>query len=167
MRLRTSSMRSLTVSPPSRLDTYRIVSLGAGERKVSRRLTRIDTSCITRDVSETTTVRRPVPKKVYALRLGERIRWARKSAGLSHDKLVDAIGRSNRGHLIKVEHGEHTPRADLRDAIADATNVPRELFADEDEDESRAMPLSADEFAMLGTLMARLGPTLAHVEVEA
>lgn len=86
---------------------------------------------------------------------------------MSHDRLVDALGRSNRGHLIKIEQGEHTPRADLRDAIADATNVPRELFADED-GETRAMPLTPDEFAMLGTLMARLGPTLAQpVEVEA
>jgi transcriptional regulator with XRE-family HTH domain len=86
-----------------------------------------------------TTARREIPAKVRELRLGDRIRWARRSAGLSHDRLVEALGRSNRGHLIKIERGDHIPRADLRDAIADATNVPRELFADEDEEEDPAM----------------------------
>lgn len=88
-------------------------------------------------MSNATSARRDVPKKVYALRLGERIKWARKSAGISHDRLVEKIGRSNRGHLIKVEQGTHTPGADLRDALADALNVPRDLFADEDDAESR------------------------------
>lgn len=90
------------------------------------------------------TARREVPAKIRELRLGERIRWARRSAGLSHDRLVEVLGRSNRGHLIKIERGDHIPRTDLRDAIADATNVPRELFADEDEEESRTVSL--DDF---------------------
>lgn len=69
-----------------------------------------------------------------------RIKWARESARLSHDRLVTAIGRSNRGHLIKIEKGDHIPRVDLRNAIADATNVPRELFgADEDDEEAAQM----------------------------
>jgi transcriptional regulator with XRE-family HTH domain len=89
------------------------------------------------------------------------MKWARTSVGLSHDRLVAEMGRSNRGHLIKVEAGTHIPREDLRNTWADATNVPRELFASDDDEESRAMPLSRDEFAMLGALMARLGPTLA------
>lgn len=63
------------------------------------------------------------------------MKWARTSAGLSHDRLVAAMGRSNRGHVIKVERGDHVPRPDLRAAWADATNVPRELFESEDEDE--------------------------------
>lgn len=79
--------------------------------------------------------RRPVPKQIAEASLGKRIRWARQTAGLSHDKLVEAIGRSNRGHLIKIERGDHVPRADLRNAIADATNVARDLFADSDDDE--------------------------------
>lgn len=79
---------------------------------------------------------------------------------MSHDWIVREIGRSNRGHLIKIEQGVHTPGEDLRDAIADALNVPRDLFATDDDPESRAMPLSRDEFAMLGALMARLGPSL-------
>lgn len=101
--------------------------------------------------------RRKVPKKVYALPLGARIRWARESAKLSHDKLVSSIGRSNRGHLIKVEQGLHTPRTDLRDAIADATNVPRDLFATDDDEESHQMALD-----LLITLQR-----LVRAEVEA
>jgi transcriptional regulator with XRE-family HTH domain len=73
------------------------------------------------------------------MRLGERIRWARQTARLSHDRLVERLGRSNRGHLIKVEKGEHVPRADLRNAIADATGVPRELFEDDDSEEDSAV----------------------------
>jgi transcriptional regulator with XRE-family HTH domain len=92
-------------------------------------------------VSLETTTRRNVPKQVWKLPLGQRIRWARTSSKLSHDRLVQALGRSNRGHLIKVERGLHIPREDLRDAIADATNVPRELFADADSEESRAVSL--------------------------
>jgi len=50
-----------------------------------------------------------------------------------HDRIVEVMGRSNRSHLIKIEKGEHVPRADLRDAYADATNVPREFFHDEED----------------------------------
>lgn len=100
-------------------------------------------------MSAATQPRRAVPAKVYALPLGERIRWARKSAGFSHDRLVDQLGRSNRGHLIKIERGDHAPREDLRDAIADATNVPRDLFAEEDEEES-------DPVAALTSVIRRL-----------
>jgi transcriptional regulator with XRE-family HTH domain len=73
-----------------------------------------------------------IPAEVYRLPVGERIRWARNEhARLSHDRLVARLGRSNRGHLIKIERGDHVPRQDLRDAIADALGVPRDLFADD------------------------------------
>lgn len=81
-----------------------------------------------RFVNATTSPRRAVPDHVWGLPLKERLRWARKSAGLSHDRLVAAMERSNRGHVIKIEHGDHVPKDDLRAAWADATNVPRELF---------------------------------------
>jgi len=79
---------------------------------------------------------RPIPAQVRRLALGQRIKWARKSAGLSHDRLVEQLGRSNRGHLIKIEKGTHVPGRELRDAIADACGVPRDLFADDDDEES-------------------------------
>ncbi len=87
------------------------------------------------DTSMAANATRPVPPHVRQLNLGERIRWARKTAGLSHDRLVERIGRSNRGHLIKIEQGVHTPGRDLRAQIADACGVPRDLFDDEDDDE--------------------------------
>lgn len=83
---------------------------------------------------------RKIPAQVREMGLGERIRWARKTAGLSHDRLVEKIGRSNRGHLIKIEQGTHTPGPELRNAIADATNVPRDLFTDEDDEEADSLP---------------------------
>lgn len=107
---------------------------------------------------------RQVPTEIQRLPLNERVRWARKSAGLSHDRLVERLGRSNRGHLIKIERGDHVPRSDLRDAIADATGVPRELFGDDDDEESSAMPLTRDEFTLLGDLMGRLGATIQKVD---
>lgn len=110
--------------------------------------------------------RRVVPPHVRKLKLGERYRWARKSAGLSHDKLVAAIGRSNRSHMIKIERGDHTPGPDLRDAIADACGVPGDLFVDDDA-EARALPLTPEELVMLGALMARLGPTISPALNEA
>lgn len=93
-------------------------------------------------MTSTEQTRRPAPKKIQTAPLGQKIRWARQSAGLSHDKLVVALGRSNRGHLIKIEKGEHVPRRDLRDAIADVCDVPRELFAlDDDEEEDHVSRL--------------------------
>lgn len=65
------------------------------------------------------------------------------------------MGRSNRGHLIKIERGDHTPRQDLREAIADATGVPRDLFADDDEDEADPM------VDILSDLVAQLRRELA------
>lgn len=72
-----------------------------------------------------------IPPEVWTLPLGERIKWARERCDLSHDRLAKIMRRSNRGHLIKIEKGRvEAPRQDLRDAIADACGVPRELFAD-------------------------------------
>src|SRR4051812_3550316 len=81
---------------------------------------------------------RQIPPHVRQFRLGERVRWARRTAGLSHDRLVEQIGRSNRGHLIKIEKGTHVPGVALRDLIADACDVPRDLFSDGDDDEEDA-----------------------------
>lgn len=91
---------------------------------------------------------RSVPPHVRNLQLGERIRWARKSAGLSHDRLVERLGRSNRGHLIKIEKGTHTPGVELRHAIADACGVPRELLDDSDDEEDHPR-MSLDRFLEL------------------
>lgn len=80
---------------------------------------------------ETPATLQKIPADVYTWPVGERIRWARKTARLSHDRLVERLGRSNRSHLIKIEQGTHRPRQELRDALADALAVPRELFADD------------------------------------
>lgn len=74
-----------------------------------------------------------IPDAVRRLPLGERIAWARKHRGLSHDRLIEKLGRSNRGHLIKIEKGAHVPRVDLREALAGALDVPVSLFLDDEE----------------------------------
>lgn len=85
-----------------------------------------------------------IPKHVREMPLGLRMRWARRRAGLSHDRLVEKLGRSNRSHLIKIERGDHVPRRDLRDAWADATSVPRELFDTEEDDEVSSLATGRD-----------------------
>lgn len=103
----------------------------------------------------TTKTRRGIPPHVRQLPLGARISWARKTAGLSHDRLVERLGRSNRGHLIKIERGDHVPRQDLRNAIADACGVSRDLLAlDEDEE---ADPAMREAFRLFVDLMDRIG----------
>jgi transcriptional regulator with XRE-family HTH domain len=61
--------------------------------------------------------------------LGTRIKRARKSAGLSHDKLGALIG-INRQHLIKLEQAKHRPRAALLLKIAEATGRESDWFLD-------------------------------------
>lgn len=83
-----------------------------------------------------------------AARVGLRIRQARKQAGLSHDTLAERIRgekrnpriRATRQHLIKLEKGQHLPRPEMLQAIADATGKRVEFFSsDEDEEESDAV----------------------------
>lgn len=59
--------------------------------------------------------------------IGGKIRRARKTAGLSHDRLGEKVGAS-RQHLIRLEQGEHRPRPRLLRAIAEATDRPVEFF---------------------------------------
>lgn len=65
--------------------------------------------------------------------LPQRLRWARKQAGLSLDRLGQMVGTS-RQHLIRLEKGQHKPRPDMVVRIAQATEQPVELFVDEDEE---------------------------------
>jgi transcriptional regulator with XRE-family HTH domain len=60
---------------------------------------------------------------------GGRIRWARKRAGLSLDKLGLAVGTS-RQHLIRLEQDVHTPRAVMLEKIAEATGQKLEFFGE-------------------------------------
>lgn len=66
---------------------------------------------------------RQAPSRVLA----SRIRQARKDAGLSHDSLAAAAGTS-RQHLIKLEKGQHRPRAGMLTEIAQATGRDVDWF---------------------------------------
>lgn len=84
------------------------------------------------------------------LRVGAQIRKARKGAGLSHDRLGAMVGTS-RQHLIRLEKGDHAPRAEMLAKIAEATGKPEAFFTgdSDDEEESRTMP---SQFEMLEAL---------------
>lgn len=67
--------------------------------------------------------------------LGERIRAARKRAGLSHDTLAARVGTS-RQHLIRLEKGIHHPKPEMLSRIAEALGCTVEDLADADDEES-------------------------------
>ena len=66
---------------------------------------------------------------MQVVNVGERIRAARKDAGLSHDRLGELVGTS-RQHLIRLEKGVHSPRPDMLARIAAATGKPLSFFWD-------------------------------------
>ncbi len=88
--------------------------------------------------------------RAKASEFGDRLRQARKAAGLSHDRLGAAAGTS-RQHLIRLEKGLHRPSPELLARIASATGKPVEFFdealreqqeaAADDEEAARAMAL--------------------------
>lgn len=53
--------------------------------------------------------------------IASRIKKARKSAGLSHDRLGEAAGGIYRANLINLEHGRHRPKLETLVKIAAAT----------------------------------------------
>lgn len=73
--------------------------------------------------------------------LATRIKRARKSADLSHDRLGEMCGGVTRQHLIKLEQAKHRPRADMLRRIAEATGRSVDWFLDPEVDPS---PFPAD-----------------------
>lgn len=81
--------------------------------------------------------------QIHRERVGRRIRTARKTAGLSHDRLAAIVGTS-RQHLIRLEKGIHAPRPDMLARIAEATGKDESYFADGDDDEE-PHPVTLDD----------------------
>lgn len=73
--------------------------------------------------------------RTQTLSLGDRIKAARKRAGLSHDRLGAVVGTS-RQHLIRLEKGIHRPKPEMLARIAEATGTPLAELADADDEES-------------------------------
>ena len=88
---------------------------------------------------------------------GEKIKAARKRAGLSHDRLAALIG-SSRQHLIKLEKGMHRAKPEMLATIADATGQPLSDLesSDDDEEADRAMREKADLFDALAYRVAEI-----------
>lgn len=87
------------------------------------------------DLSEIQELIRLAPGKLIAAR----IRQARRTAGLSHDRLGERAGTS-RSHLIKLEKAWHRPGATLLIAIAQATERPVDFFLVEEAGEPNPFP---------------------------
>lgn len=60
--------------------------------------------------------------------LAERIKKARRDAGLTHDDLGERMGGVTRQHLIKLEKGKHRPRAEMLIRLAKATGKEIDYF---------------------------------------
>lgn len=75
--------------------------------------------------------------------IAARIRRARRQAGLSHDKLGEALGGVSRQHLIKLEKAKHRPRAEMLTKIAEATGKPVDYFLAEEAGEPNPFPAEA------------------------
>jgi transcriptional regulator with XRE-family HTH domain len=72
--------------------------------------------------------------------IAARIRRARRQAGLSHDRLGDAIGGVTRQHLIKLEKAQHRPRAQMLVKISEATGKPLDFFLVEESGDTHPFP---------------------------
>lgn len=95
-----------------------------------------------------------VLSEAHRKRIGNRIRLARKAAGLSHDKLAAAVGTS-RQHLIKLEKGQHLPGDALAAKLAEATGRTVEYLAGEGPDDDDEEPDPAMAMLKAVRLMVR------------
>lgn len=67
--------------------------------------------------------------------IASRIRKARRDADLTLDGLGEQVGTS-RHHLIRLEKGQHRPRAEMLSKIAEATGRDVEWFLNPELDPS-------------------------------
>ena len=61
--------------------------------------------------------------------VGQRIRWARREAGLSQERLALAIG-TTRQVVIRWERDKHLPNASSRERLGEALDQEADFFAD-------------------------------------
>lgn len=78
------------------------------------------------------------PRKLIAAR----IRRARRQADMTLDGLAGVVGTS-RHHLIRLEKGDHRPRLDMLQRIAEATGKPLDYFLLEVAGEPNPFPEAA------------------------
>jgi transcriptional regulator with XRE-family HTH domain len=97
--------------------------------------------------------------------IGVRVRSIRERRKFRQIDLAERAGISWR-HLIRIEQGKGgVPQPETLNRIASALDVDRSELTGDDDEEDESLPLSRDEFALLGDLMARLGTTLS-IEVS-
>jgi transcriptional regulator with XRE-family HTH domain len=64
---------------------------------------------------------------------GAKIRKARLATGLSQEAFAPLIGTTRR-HMIRLERGQHLPKAELRDRIVERTGTTEQIQSADDEE---------------------------------
>lgn len=77
-------------------------------------------------------------------RIGRRVKTARSEANLTLDGMAARVG-TTRQHLIKLEKGQHAPRAEMLQKIADATGKDPSFFQGDDSDDEESSPMTFGE----------------------
>lgn len=72
--------------------------------------------------------------------IAARIRRARKTLGISHDRLGARMGGVTRQQLIRLEKGMHRPRLETLERISEATGRDLRWFVDPEVDPSPFPP---------------------------
>lgn len=87
---------------------------------------------------------------------GQRIRRARHLTGWSQENFAPRVGVTRR-QMIKLENGEHRPRAAVRDRIVELTGTEEQIESVDDEDED----------ALMRALIARVRIPSSELSTEA
>lgn len=90
---------------------------------------------------------------VQEMTVGQRVRWARRRANLSQDRLALHIG-TTRQVVIGWEKDRHRPGAQSRRKLAEATGQRADFFRDEDDDDEEADTLERELLTVLRAYVA-------------
>lgn len=75
-------------------------------------------------------MRRSKYPKQELIPLGDRIREARESMGLTQEKFGELVDGSDGKHLAEIERGYHAPGLPKLRQISDATGIPLDELID-------------------------------------
>lgn len=93
---------------------------------------------------------------------GKKLRQLRTARALSQSQLAAKVG----AHVTSIsdwERGDNAPRGHYVVSLAETLGVTADAFYGDDDEESSLQPLSRDEYAIFGEMMARI---VAHQSRE-
>lgn len=86
---------------------------------------------------------------------GRRLRQARYAHGWSQARLAREAGIRER-QIIRMENEQHTPRADMVAAVANATGRPLDFFFEDGASRERAEAADDEEDDLMGALTSTI-----------